>query len=233
MKKFGFFLFVAALAIGIIGSSIFSFGKLGGKWFNFSDDFGGVHGSGHVAAEHRDLSGFESIDVGGVFQVEIVAQQDFKVEVEADDNLLSHIETDVRGNTLHIATDGRLKTDNPIKIRISAPNIDSLDVSGAATVSLSNIKNLSLNVDASGASKISVSGETAKLIVDISGATKVNADELRATDALIEASGASYVGVHVSGELRSDLSGASRVEYTGTPTNIETKKSGAGKVTAK
>lgn len=234
MKKVGILIFTVALVLGLVASNIFSFGNVGGGFLNFSMKFGrGIQGSGNVTVEKRDVKGFRSVDVGGIFQVDVVAGKDFSVEVEADDNLIPHIETEVRGDTLYIETNGRLKSSNAIKIRITAPNVDKLDVSGVANVTLSGVKNDTLNVSSSGASKITVSGDTSQLNVDVSGATKVLAEQLKAVNASIEASGASYVGVSVTGELNSDISGASKVEYTGTPSNVVTKKSGASRVSAK
>ena len=90
-----------------------------------------------------------------------------------------------------------------------------------------------LTIDASGASKIKIAGETAKLTIDVSGATKIFANELKAVDANIDGSGASYIETSVTGELRSDLSGASRVVYSGSPSNVVTETSGASRVSQK
>ena len=233
MKKVGIIIFAVALIIGLVVSNLFSFGRTSSRFFNFSMDFGGVHGSGNVASEKRDISGFKSVDVGGVFQVEITAQKEFSVEVLADDNLLPLIKTEVDGDTLRIETEKRLKSSNPIIVRISAPDIDDLDVSGAANVTVNNIKNEGLTVGGSGASKIAVTGETAKLTVDVSGATKVDAENLKAENASIDASGASKVSVNVTGELRTEASGASKIVYTGTPQSVENDTSGASRVTQK
>lgn len=230
MKKIGIMIFVAALAIGLVVSNMFSFGRATGKFFNFSMNFGGVHGSGNVASDKRDITGFRAVDVGGVFQVEITAQKEFSVEVEADDNLLPLIKTEVDDGVLKIETERKLSPSNPIRIRISAPDIDNLDVSGVANVTLNDLKNTGLSVDSSGASKIKITGETAKLTVDVSGATKVDAEDLTAETASVEASGASHVSVNVTGRLRTDASGASKIVYTGTPANVEKKTSGASSV---
>ena len=104
---------------------------------------------------------------------------------------------------------------------------------GAAHVTLNGLKNSSLAVDSSGASKIRIAGETAKFTAETSGASKVNADDLRAVDASIDGSGASNVDINVSGELNVDLSGASNVNYSGTPTAVHKKTSGAGSVSQK
>src|SRR5690606_5858723 len=104
-------------------------------------------GSGNIGSEIRDIAGFSKIDASGVFQVEVVAQKDFAVEVEADDNLLQYIRTEVRGDTLEISMEKRVKTSNPLKIKISAPNIDGIEASGVARVSVSELKNSELAVN--------------------------------------------------------------------------------------
>jgi len=233
MKKVGIIIFAVALVLGLIASNLFSFGRLGQRFGSFGIKIGSVQGSGKLASEIRSDKVFKAIEVGGAFQVEITAGRDFDVEVQADDNLLSHIRTEVRGETLHIETDRKINSVNPIRVRISAPDIEDLDVSGVANVSMDGVKNEAIRVDASGASKITLKGETSHLTVDISGATKVLGEDLKAVKADVDASGASFVSVNVSDELRSDVSGASKVEYSGTPANVFTNKSGAGRVSPK
>lgn len=233
MKKLGVIIFVIALAVGVVIANMFSFGRATTRLFNFSFNVGGVKGSGDLGTDVRNIEGFNSVDVGGVFQVEITAQKDFRVEVEADDNLLPFISTEVVRGTLKIETEKRLSTSNPIRIRIYAPNIDSLDVSGAANVTATDLDSEDLAIDSSGASKIKLSGRTGKLTVDVSGATKIDAEDLKAVDAFVEASGASHVNVNVTGDLKTDASGASRIVYTGDPANIATKASGASRVSEK
>jgi hypothetical protein len=233
MKKVGVLIFAVALVSGLVIANFVSFGRIGGSLFNFSMDFRGVHGSGNLGKESRAVSGFTSVEAGGIFQVEIVAQKDYSVEVEADDNLLPFITTEVDNGVLRIRTEKRCKTNSPMRIRIAAPDIEKLDISGAANVVLSGVKNTALAIESSGASKVNVSGETSKLTLDISGATKINADELKAVDAVIEASGASFISVNVSGDITSNVSGASKVVYGGTPSNVNTRKSGVSSVSAK
>ncbi|MGE3468087.1 MAG: head GIN domain-containing protein [Pyrinomonadaceae bacterium] len=227
MKKFGVLIFAAALIVGLVAATMSSFGRIGDKFFNFSFKVGAVKGSGNLATDRRDIAEFHGVDVSGVFKVEIVAQKDFGVEIEADDNLLPLIETKIRKGVLHISTDGKVSSGNPMIVRISAPDIDRIDASGAAEVTLSEVKNSGLTIDSSGASKIKLAGETAKLVIDISGATKVDAEELTAENATVKASGASKVAVNVTGSLRGDASGASRIEYSGSPAEVIKKSSGA------
>lgn len=232
MKKIGILIFAAAIILGVCVASIFSFGRIDRNVFSFSFNKK-TKGSGNMATETRDIKGFRGIDVSGVFQVEITAQKDFGVEIEADDNLIPRIKTEIRGGVLHIETEGRLKSVNVMKVRISAPDIDSIEASGVSRVKLVNVRNDELRVNTSGASKTSVSGKTARISIEVSGASSVNTEDLVAEVAAINASGASHVSVFASGELRCDASGASRIVYAGTPKFVEKSSSGAGSVREK
>jgi hypothetical protein len=95
------------------------------------------------------------------------------------------------------------------------------------------VKSEDLSIDSSGASKIAVSGQAAKLNVEVSGATHVDAGSLQADEATVEASGASNVAVSVSKVLDAHASGASHVSYAGSPAELRKDVSGAASVTAR
>jgi len=228
MKKLGIIIFVVALLIGVAFSSLFSFGKASARFINFS--FNSIAGSGVAATENRNLSGFKGIDVGGVFQVEVTAGKDFSVVVEADDNLLQYVKTEVSGDVLKISSTERLKSSTPMRIRISAPDIESVEGSGACKISVADLKSSELRVDTSGASKINLTGEASSLTIDVSGASNIDAANLKAENATVDASGASKVEVFVTGKLVSEASGASKIGYAGNPTSVAKDTSGAGKV---
>lgn len=233
MKKLGFLIFVAALIIGLFAATMSSFGKVGDRLFNFSFNVGSVKGSGETGKDIRQISNFKGIDVSGIFEVEVIAQKEFSVEVEADNNLLPFIETKVRGGVLHIETERRISTDNPLRVRISAPDIDNIDTSGASSVSVVDLKNQSISVDSSGASKVKLGGETLKLTLDISGASKIDAEGLTAENCNVESSGASNAVVNVTGKLWTDASGASKVVYVGSPSDVVKKTGRASSVVQK
>lgn len=233
MKKIGILVFIGALVIGSILASFSSFGKFTGKLFSFSANWGGEKGSGNVKTENREVSGFKAIDVSGAFEVEITAQKDFSLEVEVDDNLLPLIKTEVEGGKLVIKSEKSFKTSNPLKIRISAPDINSLELSGASKVNIVNVSNDALSLDSSGASKIRIEGTTKNFNVEMSGASKLDAENLKAENVSVDSSGASNATVFVTNVLKADLSGATNVTYTGSPKSVEKKTSGASSVKEK
>lgn len=234
MKKVALIVFVVCVVVGLCLANFFSFGSWGKKSPGFSINFGdGVKGSGNVSTEKRDIDGFDSIEVSGIFQVEIVSGKDFSVEVQTDDNLVQFVKTDVDDGTLEISLDKKVSPRSDLIVRVTAPNIKKIESSGVSKITASGIKNDSLAIESSGASKISAAGETAKLSVNVSGAGSVNAEDLKAVDADIRASGACKISVNVSGSLKTDASGASNITYTGDPKTVDNHQSGVGSVTKK
>jgi len=234
MKKIGIIVFIVCIVVGLSLANFFSSGRISPKLFNFKFDVGNsVSGSGKVATDKRDVTGFTSVDVSGVFQVEIVSGKDYSVEVQADDNILPLIETNVSGSTLQIDLKDKASTRSDMVVRITAPNIERVETTGASKVTASGIKNDSFSINTTGASKVYLTGETANLDIDVTGASMVDAEQLNAAIVNIQASGASKINVNVSGELHSEASGASRIVYSGDPKTIDNHQSGASSISKK
>ncbi|HEX6126309.1 MAG TPA: DUF2807 domain-containing protein, partial [Pyrinomonadaceae bacterium] len=125
MKKFGILIFIVALIVGVVFSNLFSFGKASERIFNISFSKS-VQGSGVSGTETRDIGAFSGLDVGGVFNVEVTAGREFGIEVAADENLLQYIRTEVQNGVLRISATERLKSHTPIRVRVSAPELESI-----------------------------------------------------------------------------------------------------------
>ena len=222
MKKFGSAVLALLILIGLIFANGCNLGNLTG-----------VQGSGNAKSEKRNVSGFKQIEAGGAVSLEVEVQKDFSVEIEADDNLLPLIKTEVSGDTLKISATDKISSKTKIIVKISMPELTSMDVSGASGAIVSNVKTDSLKLEASGASKIKISGEANSLESDASGASGIDAEGLMVNDADIEASGASNTTVSAADNLKADASGASTIYYTGEPKNVEPKSSGASSVKKK
>jgi Putative auto-transporter adhesin, head GIN domain len=195
--------------------------------------FTGIKGSGVAKVENREVRDFTRIEVGGAINVEVVAQKDFRVDVEADDNLLEYIQTEVKGDTLKIYTKKRISPKTKIHIVIAMPDLTGAEVSGASKFAASNIKTDSFNLGVSGASKLEINGEAQDLNIEASGASKINAEGLKVSNAFVDVSGATSVSVFATEEIKADASGASKVNYVGEPKNIIKHTSGASRVSQK
>lgn len=189
-----------------------------------------ITGSGKLVTEKRVATDFHGVEAGGAIELTVTAQQDYSVEVEADDNIIGHVITEVRGGILHIETDVNSINNATIHVTISLPQLDYLDISGAARAMASKIKADKLTLEVSGASKLTAEGTSKQLHGDISGASTLSAENLTAERVEIETSGASRSHVNATESLTADASGASTIYYSGEPKNREVGTSGASSI---
>jgi len=208
-----------------------------------------LRGNGNIKTENRNVSGFEGINVSGGFNVEVTQGNDEGVRLEAEENLLGNIKTEVRNGVLHIYNDKSLSTNKGMKAYITVKELRSIEISGGVKVAGnstfktnkfdlemsggSNVKlaldTKQLTADMSGASKVDLTGQADEVNMDMSGASKVEAEDLVAKRVKIQASGASKVKVYAKDALNINASGASSVYYKGSPT-VNTDVSAAARV---
>jgi len=228
MKKIGLLIFIAALIIGSIFATSFNFGG-----FKMSRMFGVVQGSGVIKSEKRNVSDFVKVDGSGAITVEIAVQEEFSVEVEADDNLLENVKTEVDGDTLKIYSEGRTSRSNPINVKIGMPVLEGLEISGASKANVSNAAGEELELEANGASKITIGGKVKNLKIESNGASKIDAENLKAENADVESNGASKAVVFALNELKADANGASSIVHIGEPASLEKSANGGSSVRRK
>lgn len=227
MKKIGIIVFLVALAIGISFSGLFTFGKFVPNFSFFSRS---VKGNGNTIAEKRIVKNFNGIDVGGIFEVEMTNGESTAVEVIADENLLQYIELENSGDRLEISTNKRIASDSKIVVKITAPDIQAVDASGAASVKLIEFRADKLHAELSGAAKISGTGVVRDLSLDLSGASQADTSMIDSAVVSVDASGASKASVKALEKLSVDLSGASRVNYSGNPKELIKNISGGSRL---
>jgi len=213
----------------------------------------GERGSGNVVSETRDVSGFRAIEVDYPAEVFIKQGSQESLKVEAEDNLLPGLKTDVKNGVLQIFyKTEKGKHVNPTKtVRITVVvkdladvdfssageltveklKTDSLDVSlsGAGTLHLNDIQVKGLHVSLSGAGSATASGTADDLDLSISGFGDFNGAELQDRDARVHISGAGSATVWVDDELTAGISGAGSVSYYG-DASVNKQISGVGDI---
>lgn len=190
----------------------------------------GIHGSGIIKDEQRDISDFDAVEVGGFYDVEIRCGKKPNLVIIGDDNLIPLIKTEVRGNTLHIWNKKHISPRRKIKIQITTENLTDINCSGASKIFATNINSDDFLVEASGACNIRIIGNTDELTINSSGASNVNAERMKAKVVRVDLNGASHATVYSSEELRADISGVGVVNYSGNPKVIKKRISGLGSI---
>jgi hypothetical protein len=215
---------------------------------------GGVQGSGKVVTESRKVSGFNEISLDFPAQYTIEQADTPSVKIEADDNLIPQIRTEVRSGTLVIENretnwDVRVDPSSPVKITITVKDLQAIDfpsagslkvnnlqvdklrlvLSGAGDVDLIGLKAGSIDSTLSGAGDIKAAGTVSEMRVEISGFGSFKAADLQAATATVKISGAGDAVVRVSKELHAIITGAGSIDYYGSP-SVDQEISGAGSV---
>lgn len=208
-----------------------------------------LKGEGEPVSQDRKVSGFKGIDVGGGFAVEVTQSSKEGVRIEAQENLLNSIRTEVKNGVLHIYTSDNISTNKSLKAYISVKELNMLDISGGVKVTGTStfkadafkmdlsggskvtlaLNTKKLTADMSGGSNVKLSGRADEMRMDMSGGSKVDASELEAKDVYLEASGASNVKVFAKNKLSVNASGATKVAYKGDP-SVSSNVSAAAKI---
>jgi hypothetical protein len=108
----------------------------------------------------------------------------------------------------------------------------TIQVSGASQVT-GQIKAQDMEIEASGASRCELSGTAGKTRYEISGASQAITGSLLLQSADVEVSGASKAVISTNGTLDIDVTGASRLEYYGSPVLGKVNVNGASTLTKK
>lgn len=176
-----------------------------------------ITGSGKRELQKRNVAPFTSISAEGAFTIEVTCQKEQSLEVEGDDNVLEFVTADVSSNILRIKNTKHYSTNEPVKFRISVPNLEGLSVNGAGRIDVKNLNNDKFEIDTNGAPMIVVSGKTKVIDVGANGAGKVDAQNLHASRGVVDTRGVARVDVDVSEQLDATVNGPSTVTYKGDP----------------
>lgn len=188
-----------------------------------------IKGSGKRELQKREVAAFTSISTEGAFTIEVTCQKNQSLEVEGDDNVLEYVTTEVGSNILRLKNTRNYSTSEPVKFKISVPNLEGLSVNGAGHIDVKGLNNDKFEIDTNGAATIVVSGNTKVIDVGANGAGKIDAENLRAPRAVVDSRGVARIDLGVTDQLDVTVSGPSTVTYKGDPVMNKTIH-GPGKV---
>lgn len=192
-----------------------------------------VTGSGYVVTDTRALEGISEVILTSVGDVEIEVGEAESAVIEAEDNLLPLITTEVSNGVLSIGMkDGvDIGPTLPIRYWVTVGRVDRAEISGAGnlTVRTQGAERLELSIPGTG--DITAAGSADLLTVLLTGAGNVDASRLQSTDATVEVSGTGNAVVWAVRTLQARLSGVGNISYWGSPA-LEESVTGVGKVLA-
>lgn len=211
-----------------------------------------IHGSGVPAQDNRAVSGFSGVTSTTIGDLYIAPGAAEALRIVAEDNLLSHIVSEVRGGTLELRTASGVTLDptRPIEFHITVTSLDSvvqagvgdvdidgpamgnmlLRLTGVGTVRCSDLAATDLDVRLIGVGEVETAGQTDHQEIQLVGVGEYDGRNLASATADVTISGLGDATVRVSDSLVALISGDGDVYYIGDPT-VQSTITGTGSVT--
>jgi hypothetical protein len=204
-----------------------------------------------VVDEVRDVRGFTGVHVSSGIDVYLSEGDQFEVRVEADENLLEVIETELRGNMLEVGTDRvNIRRAKSKKVYVTLPELTELKISSAGDcdgqtpfhcddlrLSISSAGDLSLeveadeiNLDISSSGDARIAGSANVLDASLSSAGDLDAWDLEARKVEVSVSSAGDARVFATEEISMSASSAGNIYYRGDAKVLRSSSSSAGDI---
>lgn len=202
-----------------------------------------VRGSGVVVTETRQVSGFNALTFAGLGEIVITQGPTESLTIEAEDNIVPQIKTDVRNGTLRIGFNRDKWQDwvaptKPIKFILSVKDLTTIEssglgsiqtaafktnklklvISGAGNIKIAGLDTTSISTSINGTGSIELAGKATEQTSTLSGIGSYQAGDLATQQADINVSGAGSATVWTAEALNVSISGAGSVNYYGNPT---------------
>lgn len=216
-------------------------------------------GSGTVATETRDLSGFGAISMHGSIDVVVRQAARESVQVSTDANLLPLLQTVVEGSgdqrSLRIQwkPGESITTRSRTVVTVDVVRLGAVALSGSGDLDLQTLKTPSLSLSLSGSSdaqlrqldtdelRISVAGsgdvqargKATRVDLSIAGSGDVRARDLAADDVRVSIAGSGDASVTAARSLNVSIAGSGDVDYGGGATQVISRVMGSGSVRAR
>ena len=216
----------------------------------FDMSFGdGKTGNGEIAEDMREVTEeFTVVSAQEGLDVYVTQADDFEILVEADENVIELIGTDIRDGRLKVHTYENIGRATK-KIYVSMPSITGLHTSsGADLVTKSTLETDKIDLSASSGSELQVmldadevdadtssgadiklSGTANLLYAEASSGSDIKAREFEVKQCVADASSGADIRVNVSEKLTADASSGANISYTGNA-SVTKRKSVSGSV---
>lgn len=210
----------------------------------------GIKGEGPKVTKTLNLDNFDGFTMAISGNVYIKQGSKQSVTVEAQQNIIDNIVTEVSDKQWKIKFDKNVRHHDGIKIYITLPTLTKAYVSGSGdiigetkftglnnlTTGVSGSGDIKLEVEAkdidgkiSGSGNVRLSGSANSINIGISGSGDFYADNLTVENGTVKISGSGDATVNASESLMVQVSGSGDVKYKGRP-RLSAKVSGSGDV---
>ena len=184
--------------------------------------------------EIRPVTAFTEIDASGVFDITVTKGDAESLVIEADDEVMPYVLSEVRNGVLYLYLDTHKKIKNVklLKASIVMKDLEKVTLSGACKLTTNNLfTSNKFRADCNGASNMTIHINTGQLSIETSGACNIRIKANVTGYTYLSLSGASHImGELNANDVKFNCSGVGSIELTGSANNIDMDASGASKI---
>ncbi|MEO1243935.1 MAG: head GIN domain-containing protein [Pseudomonadota bacterium] len=212
MKKFAG-LTAGLLALGLAGAAI-------------ADD-------DEIITDQLDLTGFERIDISGVYDLDVRVGPEFSVELSGPEYEMNRVEASVRNGALKLDMRDRKRGEKRrwrnkregVDAVITLPMLTGVEVSGVVDGTIKDVNAGEFEIDISGVGDVEIDGECGVLDANLSGVGDLSADGLECNKVIVKVSGVGDADVYARDEVDARVSGMGDIDVYGSPENVRKSSS--------
>lgn len=211
-----------------------------------------VRGSGQVVNETRSISGVSSVALTMPGTLYISLGSDEELRIEAEDNIIGYIQTNVRGGKLQIEKEPgvNLQINGPLNYYLTVTNLESIEntssgdvetedilsdsllikLSSSGDLSMRSLDGGSLRVELTSSGDVEIlGGEVQEQNIRLSSSGKYQARDLASERAEVNLTSSGSATVQASERISGRLSSSGNLYYVGNP-SLDVSTSSSGKV---
>ena len=181
----------------------------------------------HIDETH-DLSGFDKIEIGGVYEIDVQVGEKFSIETSGHENEVEDMKVYVEDGTLKVGHKKKIfkrrGNQNGVIIKISMPKITSIAIGGVGEGSISGIDADHLQVEIGGVGGLEFSGKCKKLDIAVGGVAELDARDLKCESVDVQLAGVGEIDIYASHSADIQTAGVGEVNVYGKPKQVEKNK---------
>lgn len=230
----------------------FCFSPVNAQWWSGTEE---INGNGKMTTQSRTVSEYDQVSLLGNMDVELVQGKEGNLKVEAEENLIKYIITEVEDNSLKIRVKKGYNLDPShnmhIKVTVPFESLEAVTLTGSGDIySTDEIrsKRFDIRIVGSGDVKLFVTAKDAKASITgsgdialkgsaenfdckVTGSGDISAFNFKSEIVHATVLGSGDIEVYASEELTAKTPGSGDIEYKGNPRKEDFKTMGSGSIT--
>ena len=200
----------------------------------------------------RTTESYDKISTGGSFNVELVSGNEGTITIKGDENIISHIVTEVIGSELKVYFEKNRSYNYKEDITITIPfeEISEISFAGSGNMITKNAINATdfeakmagsgdcaLEINAknivakiAGSGNLKLSGTAENVEAKTAGSGDLNCTKLVSQNADVAVAGSGSLEVNCTNNLIAKVTGSGNIQYKGNPKIIDSNVAGSGDI---